>query len=335
MSTNSTQTLFMFPGQGSQYPSMGKEWFQQFRVAQLAFEEASDHSGIDLKKLCFDGSETDLKSTEMTQPAILVTTVAIWRSLAANYETFSKLTDAALFAGHSLGEYSALVCSGFFDLGPIAKVVRLRGAYMQEAVPKGVGTMAALMFKPKTLETSEKAQMICSRAVQSASGEWVEPANFNTPEQIVISGTVAGVQKALEIGAEPEFQLKRGLELSVSAPFHSRLMQPAVEKLAPFIESLKVSDQLSGVKKLIPNVTAQIMNLQSENNLTIKKNLNLQITGAVRWVESIQEAAKHSALEAIEVGPGSVLAGLVKRIDATLKTSSIDKISTANELFKN
>ncbi len=154
--------FIVFPGQASQYPGMAKDWFDNFKEAQMAFEEASDFSGLNLSKLCFEGSEADLKATEITQPAILTSCMAIWRSLK-NYCDLEKLKSDSLFAGHSLGEYSALVAMSALDLGPAAKFVRSRGASMQEAVPAGIGGMLALLFKPKTLTAIEEAQKCQNR----------------------------------------------------------------------------------------------------------------------------------------------------------------------------
>jgi [acyl-carrier-protein] S-malonyltransferase len=309
-----SKTLFIFPGQGSQYPGMAKDWFDNFKETQLSFEEASDHCGLNLKRLCFEGNDSDLKATEITQPAILTSTVGIWRAWTANFGV--SQSETFYFAGHSLGEYSALVCSRFFDLGPTAKVVRLRGKFMQEAVPEGHGTMAALMFKPKTAGTSQLAEQICERARASGENDWVEPANFNTPEQIVVSGTKSGIQKVIELSNEPQYFLKRALELQVSAPFHSKLMKPASEKLKPEVDGLTVSKNFSGGKKYIPNVSPHFLELMPENLDQIRAHLVSQVRGAVRWIESIQNAKGVEGISCVqEVGPGAVLSGLVKRID--------------------
>jgi [acyl-carrier-protein] S-malonyltransferase len=323
--------LLMFPGQGSQYSGMAKDWHAEFKECRECFEEASDFSGLNLKKICFEGSDSDLRSTEITQPAMLATTVGIFRSLKAHFEDFSRVFELkkTLFAGHSLGEYSALVASGFFDLGPVARVVHLRGKYMQEAVPAGEGTMAALMFKPKTENTSELARKICEKAVHENPQEWVEAANFNSPEQIVISGTREGIAAALKIALDPQYQLKRGLELPVSAPFHSKLMKPAALRLESDIKELKVSKTFQGETKYIPNTTSDIEVLNTQAMTQVQSRLVDQITGAVRWIETVEKAQSRGEIQGVvEIGPGAVLTGLAKRISPTLKVySNVDRFS--------
>lgn len=316
--------LLMFPGQGSQYPTMGKDWYENFAVAQRAFEEGSDGCGLNLKKLCFEGSVDDLKQTEVTQPALLTTTIAIFRSIQSNQELKWDY-----LAGHSLGEYSALCAAGSVSLLEAAKLVRNRGKYMQEAVPAGTAGMSALVFKPGAANTSELAMELCSSA-QKKSGQKVSVANYNSPEQIVIAGHLGALEAAAAlVGAEPRFCVRKVVPLPVSAPFHSELMAPAAERLAPELTAAKWNSVASSY---VANVDAQIYDLHVPQAIPLR--LIDQITGSVRWVDTIKNVINNNCLDAVEIGPGTVLCGLAKRIkvgDVILNTKNVDKF----EEYKN
>ncbi len=323
-----SKLFLMFPGQGSQYPGMGLEWHQNFKEARDAFEEASDHSGLDLKKLCFEGSEADLKATEITQPAILTTSIAIFRSLCAHFGLESKLSNAVV-AGHSLGEYSALVAAGALDLGSAAKIVHHRGKYMQEAVPAGVGAMNALIFRPK-IDATDLVPQICEMARSETKG-FVGVANFNSPEQIVISGEVAAVSRAAEIAMSEKFGARKAVPLPVSAPFHCALMEAAAKKLSPELKSAKWK---SSTLSYYANVDSKLYSLAGDSAVGVADRLILQITGSVLWTQTVRAVLNSGVSKAFEVGPGAVLAGLAKRIESEgriLEAKSIDRL----EAFKN
>jgi [acyl-carrier-protein] S-malonyltransferase len=297
---------------------MGKDWVENFKEAAHAFEEASDFSGLKLKRLCFEGADIDLRKTEITQPAILTTTVAIWRSL----QTMGALE--GLYAGHSLGEYSALVCMGVLNLGEAARLVHHRGKYMQDAVPEGTGAMAAIVFKPKT-DGTDIAQKICEEATKT-TGQAVSVANFNSPEQIVISGYTVAVQEASRLSTTEKYGARKAVPLPVSAPFHCPLMRPAAENLAPEISSAKWTPQ---PKKYIANIDATLHPIDNEKQCKQgAERLVSQITGSVQWVRSIQTALQSGCTEAIEVGPGAVLSGLIKRISHNEHTLNVRNVDT-------
>ncbi len=299
---------FVFPGQGSQYSGMGKDLADQFPVAKQVFEEANDALGFDLARMCFSGSDEDLKLTANTQPAILATSVAALRvmqqetGLVANY-----------VAGHSLGEYSALVAAGALTLADAVKTVRQRGTFMQEAVPVGVGAMAAVMG----VETDLLVK-ICQDAAQ---GEVVAPANFNSAGQIVIAGHAAAVERALELAKEQG--AKRALLLPVSAPFHSSLMKPAALRLETALQSVAVAELACPV---VSNVEAKPYQAAER----VKPLLVEQVCAPVQWIQSVEEMNSLGVTEYIEIGPGRVLCGLIKRIarDAILKNmESVDSLA--------
>ncbi len=299
---------FVFPGQGSQYSGMGKDLADQFPVAKQVFEEANDALGFDLARMCFSGSDEDLKLTANTQPAILATSVAALRvmqqetGLVANY-----------VAGHSLGEYSALVAAGALTLADAVKTVRQRGTFMQEAVPVGVGAMAAVMG----VETDLLVK-ICQDAAQ---GEVVAPANFNSAGQIVIAGHAAAVERALELVKEQG--AKRALLLPVSAPFHSSLMKPAALRLETALQSVAVAELACPV---VSNVEAKPYQAAER----VKPLLVEQVCAPVQWIQSVEEMNSLGVTEYIEIGPGKVLCGLIKRIarDAILKNmESVDSLA--------
>lgn len=321
--------LLMFPGQGSQYPGMGKDWFDNFKPAKLAFEEASDGCGLNLAKLCFEGSEDDLKKTEVTQPAILTTTIAVYRALEEISPLKSRAADA-IFAGHSLGEYSALVASGALSLAQAAKLVRHRGQYMQEAVAAGVGGMAALIFKPKTTGNWEKSQELCEQ-ITRATGKQVSPANYNSPEQIVVAGYADAVNAVIAAASDEKWAIRRALPLPVSAPFHCSLMKPAADRLAPELTSADWKKPAAG-RGYVANVDA-ILHDFADSKSIVQRLVN-QITGAVLWVQSVEGVLKSGVEQAVEIGPGAVLTGLAKRItvnDRALNARNVDRL----EDFKN
>jgi [acyl-carrier-protein] S-malonyltransferase len=299
---------------------MGKDWFENFKAAREAYEEASDHTGLNLKKLCFEGSEADLRATEVTQPAILTTTVAIFRSL--------EIDKKALYAGHSLGEYSALVCAGALALGPAAKLVKNRGSYMQEAVPAGKGAMAALVFRPKT-DGTQRAADLC-REVSALGQGFVSVANYNTPEQIVISGEAGAVKTASERALLAPYEARKVVPLNVSAPFHCALMKPAADRLA---SELKAAPWTASEFSYIANVDAQLYSLSKDLG-SVAERLIHQVDHSVLWTQSLLKALSVGSTRLVEIGPGAVLSGMAKRVSteaAAFEALNIDQL----EGFKN
>jgi len=303
---------FVFPGQGSQYPGMGKELTDNFDVAKRVFEEANDTLGFDLAQLCFAGSEDDLKLTANTQPAILTTSIAALRVL--QQETDLSPTFAA---GHSLGEYSALVAAGVLSLADAVKTVRQRGTFMQEAVPVGVGAMAAVMG----IE-GEELLALCQDAAQD---EVVAPANFNSPGQIVIAGHTSAVERAIVLAKERG--AKRALLLPVSAPFHSTLMAPAAERLKAELETVAVAPYSYPV---VSNVEAA----PCQDKSRVKGLLVEQVCAPVRWDDSILHMKEAGVTRYVEIGPGRVLSSLIKRIDRSAALQNIGDIVSLKKLQK-
>lgn len=300
---------FLFPGQGSQYSGMGKDLADNFPVARQVFEEANDAIGFDIAALCFSGAEEDLKLTANTQPAILTTSIAALRVI--EQETDLK---PAYTAGHSLGEYSALVCAGALEFADAVRTVRQRGTFMQEAVPVGVGAMAAIMG----IERPELEQ-ICQ---QAAAGEVVSPANFNSPGQIVIAGHATAVERAIELAKEQG--AKRALPLPVSAPFHSSLMEPAARRLEEVLDGIEINPFVCPV---VGNVKAEPY---QEQEVT-KPLLVEQVCAPVCWDESVVKMAELGVEQYLEIGPGKVLSGLVKRI---AKGSQVGNVGSVDDLDK-
>lgn len=300
-----SKRAFIFPGQGSQYAGMGKDLADNFAVARQIFEEADDALGSSLSRLCFEGPEDQLKLTANTQPAILTVSVAALRVLQA--ETGLA---ADYFAGHSLGEYSALVAAGALQFADAVRTVRARGTFMQEAVPVGVGAMAAMLsIEPDVLAA------ICTEAAQ---GEEVSPANFNSPGQIVIAGHTGAVNRAIEIAKAKGF--RKAMLLPVSAPFHSSLMVPAGERLAGVLASIMVDDLCSPV---VTNVEAK----PNDDKGRVKELLVRQVSAPVLWDASVREMVALGVKEFVEVGPGKVLSGLVKRIDKEVATKNVEDVA--------
>ncbi len=290
----------MFPGQGSQSVGMGRELAAMYPVARETFDEADAALGYKLSRLCFDGPEAQLKLTEITQPALLTVSVAAWRVLQ------SKGIAPSYVVGHSLGEYSANVAAGTLSFAHAVRTVRNRGKYMQEAVPVGVGAMAAILNLP-----AEQVGQICAEAAQ---GEVCQAANLNSPEQIVISGNKAAVQRAADLAKQRG--AKRALVLPVSAPFHCALMQPAQDRLAEDLRALGFHNP--GVS-VICNVDAAMMTTADQS----RDALIRQVTGAVQWVKSMQALIEIGVESFVEVGPGKVLCGLMKQIDRSRSCVSV------------
>jgi len=288
---------FLFPGQGSQKVGMGRALRDAHAAARAVFEEADTALGFSISTLCFDGPEAELTLTANQQPAILATSIAALRVLEAE----TGLRPAAV-AGHSLGEYSALVAAGALALADAVRLVHLRGRFMQEAVPSGVGAMAAVV--------GLDAEAVAAACAEAAQGEVVSPANLNGGGQIVIAGHKGAVERACA-GAKAR-GAKFAKLLAVSAPFHSGLMQPAADRLAR--ELAKVTFETPKVP-VVTNVEAA----PNMNAARIPELLTRQVTGSVRWEESVRAIAALGVTRAIEVGAGSVLAGLVKRITSTIE----------------
>jgi [acyl-carrier-protein] S-malonyltransferase len=302
---------FVFPGQGSQFAGMGKDLADNFATARTVFEEANDAIGFNLSDLCFNGPEEDLKLTTNTQPAILTTSIAALRVL--EQETGLRPDYAA---GHSLGEYSALVCAGTMNFADAVRTVRQRGAFMQQAVPVGVGAMAAILgLDGADLET------VCQAAAQ---GEVVAPANFNSPGQVVIAGHTSAVERAMALAKEKG--AKRALPLPVSAPFHCSLMVPAGERLAAVLDKLV----------LAPLVVPVVSNVEAEPNQDANRVRDLlvrQVSAPVRWDASVERMAALGVERFIEIGPGKVLAGLVKRIVKTADAQNMEDTASLQKLL--
>ncbi len=287
-------TAWIFPGQGSQKVGMGRAWAEAFPAARAAFDEASEALGLDLARLCWEGPESELQLTENTQPAILVASVAIARVLADR-----GLAPAAV-AGHSLGEYSAHVAAGTLSLAAAVRLVRQRGKLMQQAVPVGTGAMAAV------LGLAPEAVAEVAAAAAAETGQVCSVANYNSPEQTVIAGHAGAVERASVLARERG--ARRALPLPVSAPFHCALMRPAREGLAPDLAAAGFADPRCPV---VVNVDARAVTAGD----AARDALVRQIDGPVRWVESVRElAAGQGVTRFVEVGPGAVLTGLVKRI---------------------
>lgn len=300
-------TAFIFPGQGSQKVGMGKDLADAFPTARHVFEEVDEALGQKLSKIMWDGPEADLTLTENAQPALMAVSLAIMAVLKQDGGfTFDK-AHIRFVAGHSLGEYSALAAAGALPLSDTARLLKLRGQAMQRAVPVGAGAMAALLG----LDFDAAAKI----AEQAAQDDVCTAANDNAPGQVVISGTAAAIDRAIEIAKDAG--AKKAIKLAVSAPFHCALMQPAADEMADALSSVALQQPQVPV---IANVTAAPV---TDPN-TIKKLLVEQVTGAVRWTDSIRAIAHAGVENTVEVGTGKVLTGMVKRIERTLNTGNIE-----------
>lgn len=295
------KTALLFPGQGSQRVGMGRDLALEFDVAKRVFEEADDALGFSISKICFDGPEDDLTLTQNTQPAILTNSIAVLRTLQAEHDLSFDVV-----AGHSLGEFSALVAAGALSFADAVKLVNLRGKAMQQAVPAGEGGMAALIGVD--LAAAEK---LCA---QVADGQVCEPANLNGGGQVVLSGHAAAIARAAE--AADSIGAKRAVVLQVSAPFHCSLMKPAADALAAALEPIEIGDMT------VP-VVANVDGSPSSDSGRVKELLVQQVTSAVRWEDSMKKLAELGVERAFELGSGSVLRGLARRIVRQIKVSTI------------
>jgi len=288
-------TAFIFPGQGSQYVGMGKELAERFPVARATFAEANDALGLDLQGLCFNGPEEQLKLTINTQPCILTVSIAALKVLQA--EVGWK---ADYLAGHSLGEFSALVAADAMSFPDAVRMVRLRGGFMQEAVPVGVGGMAAVLGMERA-----QVEALCRQAAQ---GQVLTPANFNSPGQIVISGHMEALSRAIALA--PEMGAKKAIPLQVSAPFHSPLMETAGKKLGAELAKIQINDVRIPV---VTNVEAQPNTAKDR----VRDLLVRQMSSPVQWEDSMKQLSKLGVERFVELGPGTVLLGLLRRINGT------------------
>lgn len=298
---NTAAIAFLFPGQGSQAVGMGKDLFERFPVARKTFEEADQALERKLAQLCFEGPEDQLRLTENTQPAILTVSVAAYRVLE------EKGIKPGFVAGHSLGEYSAHVAAGTISFADAVRTVRNRGKYMQEAVPVGTGAMAAILGM-----NLDSVGAVCGDAAQ---GEVCEPANINSPDQIVISGHAAAVERAVKLAQERG--AKRAILLPVSAPFHCSLMKPAQERLAVDLQKVEFAAPKIPV---VCNVYAKPV----EDAESAREALIRQVTGSVNWSDSMQLLIARGFQTLVEVGPGKVLCGLMRQIDRSKKCLNVE-----------
>jgi [acyl-carrier-protein] S-malonyltransferase len=298
---------FLFPGQASQYPGMGKQLAEKFPAAKQLFAEADAALGFSISQLCFAGTEEELKQTASTQPAMLVVSMAAFRILG------EKGVAPEYVAGHSLGEYSALVAAGALEFAEAVKLVHRRGSYMQDAVPAGVGAMAAILgLSPAQVSD------ICKKA---ADGQVVSPANLNSPDQTVISGHAAAVKRAVELASASG--AKRAVMLPVSAPFHCSLMMPAQTRLEADLRNAKFS---SLQIPLVTNADADTITEGEE----ARRALIRQVTLPVRWEESMRLLMEEGVTTFIEVGPGRVLSGLLRQIERSVHCFNVEDEKSLN-----
>ena len=303
--TDTNHIAFLFPGQGSQTVGMGKELSDAYSVARQTFEEADHVLGYKLSQVCFEGPEDQLRLTEITQPAILTVSVAAMRVLETHIPSPSYV------AGHSLGEYSAHVAAGTINFADAVRTVRQRGKYMQEAVPVGVGAMAAILG----MELDPLAA-VCQEAAQN---EVCAPANINSPGQIVISGNIAAVERAVKLASERG--AKRAMILPVSAPFHCSLMKPAQDRLETDLKSLSMNKPVCPVAC---NVDAELVT----DELRARDTLVRQVTGSVKWDQCMRLLISKGVHTFVEVGPGKVLCGLMRQIDRSKECYAVGDQAT-------
>jgi [acyl-carrier-protein] S-malonyltransferase len=307
-SAENLKIAFIFPGQGSQAVCMGKELAEKYPAARETFQEADEALGYKLSQLCFEGPEDQLRLTEITQPAILTASIAALRVLE------TQIARPCAVAGHSLGEYSAHVASGTIAFADAVRTVRNRGKYMQEAVPVGVGAMAAIVGMKL-----DKVEEICREVAQ---GEICSPANINSPEQIVISGHTAAVERGAKLASERGAKLAK--LLPVSAPFHCSLMKPAQDRLEADLNKLKMQRP---VYPVICNFEA----LPVTDALQARKTLGAQVTGSVKWEQSMRWLIDHGTQTFVEIGPGKVLCGLMRQIDRSKTCLNVGDEASLNK----
>jgi len=301
---------FLFPGQGSQYPGMGRDLAEHFPAARQVFDEADRALGFPLSKLCFEGPADELQLTANTQPAILTVSAAAAAVLA------EKGVSPAYVAGHSLGEYSALVAARSIAIQAAVEIVRKRGQYMQEAVPVGVGAMAALLG----LEAAS-VDAVCAEAAQ---GEIVSAANINSPGQIVIAGNASAVGRAVDLAKTRG--AKRAIILNVSAPFHCALMKPAADRLAVDLDTAEIREPAI---PLVNNAAAALVRSAD----AIRDGLKRQVTAPVRWSESMSRLLAEGVDLFVEVGPGKVLSGLMRQISRDARCLHVEDAASLNEVL--
>ncbi len=301
-----SKIAFIFPGQGSQAVGMGKDLYDNYPIAREVFEEADEALGFSLSKMCFEGTAEDLALTANTQPAILTCSIAAFMAMQSE-----GLPLPDFVAGHSLGEYSALVAANAMSFWDAVQTVRKRGTYMQEAVPVGVGAMAAILGLD--IETVEKT------CAEVANGQVCSPANINSPSQIVIAGNAEAIDRACELLKEKG--AKRAIKLNVSAPFHCALMMPAQEKLHQDLKELKYNDLRFPI---IENVSAEI----NSNGSRVCEALTNQVSSPVRWLQSVEKLGKLGVETLVEVGAGKVLNGLVRQINRDFNCLNVENSET-------
>ncbi|QAY65568.1 ACP S-malonyltransferase [Paenibacillus protaetiae] len=307
-----SKTAFVFPGQGAQAVGMGKDIYEAHEGARAVFEQADAALGFALSDMIFNGPDDALKQTANTQPALLTVSVALLKALQ------DKGLTADYVAGHSLGEYSALVAAGALSFEDAVKTVRARGQFMEAAVPGGQGAMAATLGAER-----EALAALCASVSSEGEAYAVELANINCPGQIVVSGAAAGVQAVVERGKEAG--AKRVIPLEVSGPFHSSLMKPAADKLAGVLESVAISDAAVPV---VANVTARPVSAASD----IKKLLVEQVYSPVLWEDSVKYLIEQGVDTFVEIGSGTVLAGLIKKIDKSVKIISVNSLESLSNV---
>jgi [acyl-carrier-protein] S-malonyltransferase len=300
----SNRLICVFPGQGSQFVGMGKDLYEADADIRALYDAANDALGYDLKQICFEGPEATLRLTQHTQPAILVHSIAMWTQLRR------RGIQPALMAGHSLGEYSALVAAGVLSFADAVRLVHQRGTFMQQAVPPGEGSMAAMTRAPR-----EEVEALCIEV--GADKGVLQPANYNSPEQTVIAGHTGLVNEAVAVAKVR--RLGRPVLLNVSAPFHCALLQPAALQLDTVLSKISYGEFALPV---ISNVTAE----PHPSSQEVHHWLVEQVTSPVRWVDSMQYAVAQGCDTLLEVGPGNVLSGLMRRIDSEVSVLSVDEV---------